>query len=279
MTLALKPDLSLASSFTGNSIVNLIELGHFYEVMRVILTLVALISVCVGNSPAAEVRVFAAASLTDVLKEIAADYEKSTGDKVVFNFAGSNFLARQIEAGAPADIFFSADEAQMDRVQKLGLIVAGTRRDRLSNSLVIVVAKENTRPITSGRDLTNAEIKRVALADPAGVPAGIYAKGYLEKQGLWKALSEKIVPTENVRAALAAVESGNVEAAIVYKTDAAISKHTKIAFEIPPADTLIRYPVAVLTDSKQRIAATKVIDHLFSPAATSVFQKYEFVAN
>jgi molybdate transport system substrate-binding protein len=260
--------------------VNWTELGHFYEVMRVILSLLALILVCVGYSPAAEVRVFAAASLTDVLKEIAADYEKSSGAKVVFNFAGSNFLARQIEAGAPADIFFSADEAQMDRVQKAGLVVTGTRQNRLSNSLVIVVAKDNTRPITSGRDLKNPEIKRVALADPAGVPAGIYAKAYLEKQNLWTALSQKIVPTENVRAALAAVEAGNVDAAIVYKTDAAISKNTKIAFEIPPDDTPpIRYPVAVLTDSKQRTAANKFIEFLFSPAATSVFQKHGFVAN
>ena len=223
---------------------------------------------------------FAAASLTDVLKEVATEYEKSSGDKVVFNFAGSNFLARQIEAGAPADIFFSADEAQMDRVQTAGFVVATTRRNRLSNSLDIVIAKDNTTPIVSARDLAKPEIKRVALADPAGVPAGIYAKAYLEKQDLWAALSQKIVPTENVRAALAAVESGNVDAAIVYKTDAAISKITKIALEIPPADTPpIRYPVAVLTESKQRIAATKLIEHLFSPAATSVFQKHGFVAN
>jgi molybdate transport system substrate-binding protein len=234
---------------------------------------------CCGSTFAAEVRVFAAASLTDVLKEIAADYEKSSGDKVVFNFAGSNFLARQIEAGAPADVFFSADEAQMDRVQNAGLVVAETRKNRLSNSLVLVVAKDTTRSITSARDLTRPDIKRVALADPAGVPAGIYAKAYLEKQHLWNALSRKIVPTENVRAALAALESGNVDAAVVYKTDTAMSKNTKVAFQIPPVDTPpILYPVAVLTDSKQRIAAMKFIEHLFSPAATSLFQNYGFVA-
>jgi molybdate transport system substrate-binding protein len=225
----------------------------------------------------AEVHVFAAASLTDVLKEIGTGYQKSSGDKVVFNFAASNFLARQIEAGAPADVFFSADEAQMDALQKKNLIVTQSRRNRLSNSLVIVVGNDTDLKINSARDLIKPEFKRVALADPAGVPAGAYAKAFLEKQNLWAELSRKIVPTENVRAALAAVESGNVEAAIVYKTDAAISKRTKIAFEIPKGETPpIHYPVALVNDSKQPAAAKKFIEYLFAPAATALFQKYRF---
>jgi molybdate transport system substrate-binding protein len=222
--------------------------------------------------------VFAAASLTDVLKEASASYEKSSGDKVVFNFAGSNFLARQIEAGAPADIFFSADEAQMDRLEKKSLVVTESRRNRLSNSLVIVVAADSGIQIASPNDLSKGGIKRIALADPAGVPAGIYAKAFLEKEKLWQALSPKIVPTENVRGALAAVESGNVEAAIVYKTDAAISKKTKIAFEVPVGKTPpIHYPVALLKDSRQPEAAKKFIDYLFSPEAGAMFRKYGFV--
>lgn len=228
-------------------------------------------------STAGEVRVFAAASLSDVLKEIGAAYDKSTGDKVVFNFAGSNFLARQIEAGAPADIFFSADEALMNALEKKSLVVTETRRNRLSNSLVIVVESVNALQFSSARDLTNSSVKRLALADPAGVPAGIYAKLYLQKENLWSALSLKIIPTENVRAALIAVESGNVDAAIVYKTDAAISKKTKVAFEIPRSETpAIRYPVALLKDSRQPGAARKFLEHLFSPAATSLFQKHGF---
>src|SRR5688572_32082094 len=110
--------------------------------MRVILTLLILLATVFSDTAnAAHVRVFAAASLSDVLKEIAADFEESSGDKVVFNFAGSNFLARQVEAGAPADIFFSADEAQMDALEKKNLVMSGTRRNRLANSLVIVDRK------------------------------------------------------------------------------------------------------------------------------------------
>lgn len=247
--------------------------------MRSVLQLLILLAgMSVGS--AAEVRVFAAASLTDVLKEIAASYEKAGGDKVVFNFAGSNFLARQIEAGAPADVFFSADEAQMDALQKKGLIVAGTRRNRLSNSLVIVVASDSDLQIKSAQDLTSAKVKRLALADPAGVPAGIYAKQYLQKENLWDGLSRKIVPTENVRGALMAVESGNVEAAIVYKTDAAISKRTKIVFEIPITYTPgIRYPVALVKDAKNGTASQRFLAHLFSTNATVVFEKHGFFTN
>lgn len=227
---------------------------------------------------AAEVRVFAAASLTDALKEIARTYEKESGDKAVFNFGASNFLARQIEAGAPADIFFPADEAQMDSLEMKNLIAKETRRNRLSNSLVILVAEDSPIAIGAARDLANPQIKRVALADPAGVPAGIYAKAYLQKENLWARLEKKIVPTENVRAALAAVESGNVEAAIVYKTDAAISKKSKIVFEIPRAETpAIHYPVALLKDAKQPGAAKKFLDYLFSPTATALFQRYGFM--
>jgi molybdate transport system substrate-binding protein len=247
--------------------------------MRVILRLLVLLCVSlVPLSHAAEIHVFAAASLTDALKEIAATYSTESKDKVVFNFVGSNFLARQIEAGAPADIFFSADEAQMDRLEKQNLVVRETRRNRLSNSLVIVVGNDSNLSLNSAKDLIQQNIKRLALADPAGVPAGIYAKRFLQKQNLWPALEKKIVPTENVRAALAAVESGNVEAAIVYKTDAAISKKTKVAFEIPTAGApTIHYPVALLKDAHEAAAAKKFLEFLFSPAATAVFQRYGFV--
>lgn len=245
--------------------------------MRIIANVLILL-IATSVATAAEVRVFAAASLTDVLKEIALGYEKPGGDKIVFNFAGSNFLARQIEAGAPADIFFSADEAQMDALEKKGLIATETRRNRLSNSLVIVAVPDSDLQIKSAQDLTSPKIKRIALADPAGVPAGIYAKQYLQTVNLWTALSSKIIPTENVRGALMAVQSGNVEAAIVYKTDAAISKKTKIAFEIPVSDTpAIRYPVALLKDSKDPAAAKKFLAHLFSTNATSSFQRHGFI--
>ena len=128
---------------------------------------------------AATINVFAAASLTDSLKEIATAYEKQSRDKVAFNFGASSFLARQIEEGAPADIFFSADEAKMDGLDAKGLIVKETRKSRLSNSLVIVVASEKGAAITSPKDLATSKVKRLALAEPKTVPAGIYAKEYL----------------------------------------------------------------------------------------------------
>jgi molybdate transport system substrate-binding protein len=227
---------------------------------------------------AASVNVFAAASLTDALKDIAAGYEKQTGDKVVFNFGASSFLARQIEEGAPADIFFSADEAKMDGLDKKGLIQKDTRKSRLSNSLVIVVASEDGAPVKTPKDLASEKVKRLALAEPRTVPAGIYAKEYLQKQNLWSAVEAKVVPTENVRGALAAVEAGNAEAGIVYKTDAAISKKVKIAYEVPASHSpAISYPMALLKESKDTIAATRFFRHLESEEAGGIFQKFGFI--
>jgi molybdate transport system substrate-binding protein len=227
---------------------------------------------------AATINVFAAASLTESLKEIAAAYERQSGDKVVFNFGASSFLARQIEEGAPADIFFSADEARMDGLEKGGLIVKETRKSRLSNSLVIVIAADNSTQIHSANDLTNASIKRVALADPKTAPAGIYAKQFLAKTKLWSAVEKKVVPTDNVRAALSAVESGNVEVGIVYKTDADISKKVKVAYEVPVKEgPAISYPMALIKDSKDPAASRKFLQYLESDDAGRVFEKFGFI--
>jgi len=227
--------------------------------------------------PAAQVTVFAAASLTDSLKQIAADYEKASGDKIIFNFAASGTLERQIEAGAPADIFFSADEAKADTLEKKGLLASGTRKSLLGNTLIIVTTPD-TAAIHSPADLTNAAIQHLALGDEKIVPAGTYAKAYLEKLSLWPALESKIVPCENVRAVLAAVETGNVDAGIVYKTDAAISKKVKVAFEVPAADApKISYPLALVKDSPQPEAAKKFIAYLDSEPATAVFKHFGFI--
>jgi len=227
---------------------------------------------------AATINVFAAASLTDSLKEIAAAYEKQTGDKAVFNFGSSSFLARQIEEGAPVDIFFSADEAKMDGLEKNGLILKNTRKSRLSNSLVIVIAVEKGAAIATPKDLATDKVKRLAVAEPRTVPAGIYAKEYLQKQNLWPAVEARVVPTENVRAALAAVEAGNAEAGIVYKTDAAASKKVKVVYEVPASDSpAIRYPMAVVKEAKELEAAKRFLKHLDSEEAGRVFEKFGFI--
>jgi molybdate transport system substrate-binding protein len=227
---------------------------------------------------AAEVTVFAAASLTDALKEIAPAYEKATGDKLVFNFGASSTLARQIQEGAPADLFFSADEAKMDGLEKAGLLAKGTRRSLLSNALVVVVPADSGLKIGSAEDLAAAQVKALALAETQSVPAGIYAKEWLESQKLWSRVSAKVIPTENVRAALAAVESGNADAGIVYKTDAGISKKVRIAYEVPAAGgPKISYPLAVTAESKHPEATRKLLAYLESPPALEVFRRYGFL--
>src|SRR5262249_41873266 len=225
----------------------------------------------------AEVDVYAAASLTDVLKEIAANYEKQNNDKIVFNFGASSMLARQITERAPADIFFSADEAKMDDLQRAGLIMSETRRDLLSNSLGIVVPHDSKLVIASPDELIT-KTQKIAIADPLAVPAGIYTKQYLSGLGLWDKLESKMVPTENVRAALAAVESGNVDAGFVYKTDADVSKKVKIAFSVPAEKgPVIRYPIAILKETKNKTAAEAFLRYLESDNARKLFEQHGFI--
>jgi len=239
------------------------------------LILVALFAVSLR---AADLNVFAAASLSDALKEIAGTYERASGDKLHFNLGASSTLALQIKQGAPADLFFSADEAKMDDLAAAGLIVTDTRRSLLSNTLVIVVNADADAAITAPADLAKPAVGRIALAEPQTVPAGIYARQYLQKVGLWDKLTGKMIPTENVRACLAAVESGNADAGIVYVTDARISKKVKIAYAISVADgPRISYPVAEVKGSKQAEAARRFIAFLAAPEARAVFAKYGFL--
>jgi len=227
---------------------------------------------------AEEIVVSAAASLTDALKEIAKSYESKTRDKVTLNFGSSAALARQIVEGAPVDIFFSADSEKMDMLEKSGRIDAATRRNLLSNQLALIVAVDFKPAVRSPKDLLRPEVKRLALADPSAVPAGIYAKIYLEREGLWQGIKDKIVPVLDVRAALAAVESGNVEAGFVYITDAAISKKVKVAYEVPIEKApKIVYPAAIVKESSKKTAAMEFLQYLSDPATKRIFHKYGFI--
>jgi molybdate transport system substrate-binding protein len=242
--------------------------------MRRLFTL-ALFTISASLS-AAEVRVFAAVSLTEALEEIARAYESRSGDDIVFHFGASPLLARQIEQGAPADLFLSADEARMDTLVRKNLIVPSTRVSVLSNSLVIVVPEDGDLTLTSPVELTRAG--KIALAEPSSVPAGVYARAWLQRIGLWDRVAAKIIPTDNVRAALAAVESGNVDAAIVYKTDARIAKRSRIAYEVPRIDApAISYPFALLRNAEQRDAAMRFLVHLRSKAALRIFANHGFL--
>jgi molybdate transport system substrate-binding protein len=246
------------------------------RVRSLILTILALAWTLPAS--AGEVTVFAAASLTDAMQEIGAAYEKATGDKVVLNLGASSALARQIQEGAPADLFFSADEAKMNDLEKRGLVAKGTRRSLLSNTLVIVVPMDSNLKIASPADLATSKVRALAMAEPQSVPAGIYAKEWLKSQKLWSKVIDKVIPTENVRGALAAVESGNADLGVVYKTDAGISKKVRIAYEVPIAEgPKISYPLAVIAESKKPEAARRLLAYLESDAALDVFHKYGFL--
>ncbi len=226
----------------------------------------------------AQVIVFAAASLTESLREIASEYSRTVPDRIVFSFCGSSKLAPQIEEDAPADIFFSADEAQMDRLQARGLLEAATRTNLLSNSLVIITSTVDGAPVHRPEDLASPSVHRVALGDPKAVPIGVYAREFLERKGLWAAVSPKVVSTESVRAALVAVESGNAEASIVYKTDALISNRVKTAYIVPEGDgPAIHYPAAVVKSAKNESAARALLEYLASPDARKIFARHGFI--
>ena len=226
-------------------------------------------------APPDEILVFGAASLTESLQDLGRRFETQGGVKVTFSFASSSDLARQIEAGAPADVFFSADTAKMDALVKVGLVRTDERRELLSNVLVVVVPSDSTAKIASPKDLE--ALPRLALADPAVVPAGIYAKEWLTREGVWDAVEERVVPTLDVRAALAAVAAGDVPAGIVYRTDAAISKDVRVAYVVA-AGPAITYSVAPIASSKNAAAATTFVAFLASPDGRAVFERRGFLA-
>ena len=223
--------------------------------------------------------VFAASSLTDALQELADDYGQSGGGVVKLSFAASSALARQIENGAPADLFFSADIEWMDYLASRQLIQPDSRHDVLGNSLVLIAPAASTLNlrIEPHFELAAALGKsRLATGDPESVPVGRYARAALTALGVWNAVSGRIVGAENVRAALAFVDRGEAPLGIVYKTDALIDKGVRIVDEFP-ADTHspITYPMALISGAKP--GAVKFAEFLRSSAADAVFVKYGFI--
>lgn len=226
-----------------------------------------------------ELQIDAAASLRDVLAELAPELERAVGARIVFNFAASSVLARQIVAADRADLFFSADREWMDFVAAAGLVDESSRCAPLGNRLVVIVPAGSALVLRSARDLGGPEVRRLALADPDAVPAGRYARAWLEAQGVWRAVAERVVPALDVRAALAAVASGGVDAGVVYRTDAAVSRRVRVAFEVPEAEgPEISYALAALAGRPQLAAARAAAAWLRGPQAAPVFERYGFVA-
>ena len=228
---------------------------------------------------AEDVVVFAAASLTNALDETARLFEQQTGSHAKMSYAASSALAKQIEAGAPVDMFISADLDWMDYLQQRNLIQPGTRQNLFGNRLVLIAPADSDvkLDIKPGFDLAGAlKGGRLAMADPDSVPAGKYGKAALEKLSVWNSVRNSVAPAENVRAALLLVARREVPLGIVYATDAAADPNTKVV-SVFPADTHppIVYPAALTADSKNPIAGRLLI-FLASPAARPVFEKYGF---
>ena len=245
----------------------------------------------VNSAPGAstELTVYSAASLRESCEEIGKLWAaKHPTEKVVFNFGASNVLAQQIVASRKADVFLSADTAQLEVVRKAGVVVEAGAPGWLSNQLVVVVpAARVDVKIESATDLARPEFAKLSLANPEAVPAGKYSKAWLESKGAWKDVEARVVPALDVRAALGAVESQACDAGIVYSTDAAITEKVRVVYRVPPADgPKIEYAAAALKNGDHPTFA--IADHgglagellafFTGPEARAVFERRGFLA-
>lgn len=227
----------------------------------------------------AEVTVFAASSLTDALGRVADAWTDATGHRVVLSFAGSSALARQIQQGAPADLFISASQDWMDEVAATGDLRDGTRRDILANSLVLIAHGRDAPPVTLDSALDLAGLLgegRLSMALVDAVPAGIYGKAALDHLGLWDSVAQKVAQSDNVRAALAFVARNEAPLGIVYATDAAVEDDVSIIATFPPdSHARITYPAAITAQSQSPVAQD-FLDYLSSDAARAIWQGFGF---
>jgi molybdate transport system substrate-binding protein len=243
-----------------------------------LMMLLATTACAANNTP--PLLVYAAASLTNVLDEVGAAYSKDTGQEVKFSYAASSTLARQIEAGANADIFFSADSEWLDYLQSRKLIDASTRSNLLGNRLVLIAARENQTDVHIAPGFSLAAILgsgRLAIGDPDSVPAGKYARAALTALGVWNAVADKLVRADSVRGALAFVDRGEAPLGIVYETDALIDNNVRIVDTFPDSShPPIVYPIALTNNAK--VGANKFLAFLRSSSAQAAFKKYGFGA-
>jgi molybdate transport system substrate-binding protein len=193
------------------------------------------------------------------------------------NYGASGTLQLQIEQGAPVDVYLSAAPKQMDSLESKGLLLKGTRKDLLRNEIVLIVPKDSTLGIATFQDLLKPDVKKVALGEPVAVPAGKYAQDVLTHLGIYDQVNAKAVLAKDVRQVLTYVESGDVDAGIVYTTDALSSNKVKIVAQAPAGShSPVIYPVAVIKTSKNAAAAKAFEDFLSGSQASAIFQKYGF---
>ena len=234
-----------------------------------------------GGASAQDVRVGAAASLSNVLQTLGSAWAESGGGKVVGNYAASSALARQIEQGAPIDVFFSADLEWMDFLERKGLIEAGTRRNVAANTLVLVAPADRAQTVVISKGIdfkSKLAGGRLAVADPASVPAGKYAKEALTALGLWDQVSRDLAPAENVRATLALVARAEAPYGIVYATDAKVEPRVKVVAVFPSdSHKPIVYPAALIK-GRATPAATSFLQFLQTDKARNILRDAGFTA-
>ncbi|MBD3275907.1 MAG: molybdate ABC transporter substrate-binding protein [Candidatus Marinimicrobia bacterium] len=237
---------------------------------------------CADNNQSEEVVVYAAASLSDVMTEVGEQYEDSTGINVVFNFAGSNILARQIVAANSADLFLSANEEWMDYVQENQRVIPESRVSLLSNSLVVIANRSDDKSMEAADELCNMNIRFLALGNPDAVPAGRYAREWLRSiscgdQNAWDLLAPLVSPAPDVRAAMGLVESASDIIGIVYRTDAAMSEKVKVLYQVPKNQGPdISYSLAQLKNAPNPERADAFLGYLQSEQAAGIFNTYGF---
>ena len=247
--------------------------------MRLFFTLFCLLF-CVANARAVELTVSAAASLNDALSAIGRDYQHQHPDvKLRFNFASSGTLQRQIEQGAPVDVYIAAADKNLNELAARRLIVRDTRRVLAENRLVLIVPKNSSLPIHRFKDVLLPSVKHVSIGGPS-VPAGMRAQEVFTKLGIWSQVQRKAVRAKDVRAALAQVELGNAEAGVVYRTDALISRRVRVISLAPTTmHAPIRYPAAVVSDSRNVRAARAFVAYLDSAQAKNRLRQFGFSAS
>ncbi|HEX8405031.1 MAG TPA: molybdate ABC transporter substrate-binding protein [Duganella sp.] len=245
------------------------------------ITMAALVAAVCAASPAralaTDITVSAAASLTNAFKEIGAAYEKEhAGDKVLFNFAASDPLVQQISKGAPVDVFASADQEAMDKADALKLLAPGSRRNFVTNRVVLIVPAGSKLGIRDVADLRQAAVTRVTLGNPASVPVGRYAKDALAQAGLWAAVAPKAIFGTSVRQSLDYVARGEVDAGLVYATDAIVQKAKVRVIATVPTATPVSYPIAVVAAGPQPAAGRTFVDYVLAPAGQAILARHGF---
>lgn len=239
--------------------------------------LAAAVIVASGSAFSAEVTVSAAASLTNAFKEIAVNFETAHPEHtVLLNFAGSGELLQQIAKGAPVDVFASADQVTMDKAQEQGLLTAGSRKDFVQNTVVVITPANSKLELNELTDLQQDALQRLAVSNPESVPVGRYSKQALVTHELWDALADKLINTQNVRQSLDYVARDEVDAGFVYATDAAImADKVKVQFTVP-LETVVSYPIAITTEGGSKDLSQQFIDYTFNDESQAVLNKYGF---